>query len=100
MFICLVLSVFPYRPISLLVCSRTSPLLCEISSSHGGEYDVQNCLVGCTAVSEVHTASIIRDEAVRTSETSVDNYFTRQYSPQDNSEHHSTLFPIVFYVLQ
>jgi hypothetical protein len=23
--------------------------LCEISSSHGGEYDVQNCLLGCTA---------------------------------------------------
>jgi hypothetical protein len=23
---------------------------CEISSSHGGEYDVQNCLLGCTAV--------------------------------------------------
>jgi hypothetical protein len=27
-------------------------------------------------------------EAVRTSETSVDNHFTRQYNPQDNSEHH------------
>jgi hypothetical protein len=26
-------------------------------------------------------------EAVRTSETSVDNYFTRQYIPEDNSEH-------------
>jgi hypothetical protein len=24
--------------------------LCEISSSHGGEYDVENCLLGCTAV--------------------------------------------------
>jgi hypothetical protein len=24
--------------------------ICEISSSHGGEYDVQNCLLGCTAV--------------------------------------------------
>jgi hypothetical protein len=23
---------------------------CEISSSHGGEYKVQNCLLGCTAV--------------------------------------------------
>jgi hypothetical protein len=23
---------------------------CEISSSHGGEYEVQNCLLGCTAV--------------------------------------------------
>jgi hypothetical protein len=26
-------------------------------------------------------------EAVRTSETSVDNPFTRQYIPEDNSEH-------------
>jgi hypothetical protein len=26
-------------------------------------------------------------EAARTSETSVDNYFTRQYIPEDNSEH-------------
>jgi hypothetical protein len=24
--------------------------VCEISSSHGGEYDVQSCLLGCTAV--------------------------------------------------
>jgi hypothetical protein len=24
--------------------------VCEISSSHGGEYEVQNCLLGCTAV--------------------------------------------------
>jgi hypothetical protein len=28
-------------------------------------------------------------EAVRTSETSVDNYFTRQYIPEDNFEHHT-----------
>jgi hypothetical protein len=28
-------------------------------------------------------------EAVRTSETSVDNYFTQQYIPKDNSEHHT-----------
>jgi hypothetical protein len=28
----------------------TRLLLCEISSSHGGEYDVQNCLLGYTAV--------------------------------------------------
>jgi hypothetical protein len=26
-------------------------------------------------------------EAVRTSETSVDNHFTRQYIPEDNFEH-------------
>jgi hypothetical protein len=28
-------------------------------------------------------------EAARTSETSVDNHFTRQYNPEDNSEHHT-----------
>jgi hypothetical protein len=28
-------------------------------------------------------------EGARTSETSVDNYFTRQYIPQDNSELHT-----------
>jgi hypothetical protein len=27
-------------------------------------------------------------EAARTSETSVDNHFTRQYNPEDSSEHH------------
>jgi len=41
-------------------------------------------------VSEVRTASIIASslmmEAARTSETSVYNYFTRQYIPEDNSE--------------
>jgi hypothetical protein len=26
-------------------------------------------------------------EAVRTSETSVDNHFTRQYNPKDSSDH-------------
>jgi hypothetical protein len=40
-----------------------------------------------TDVSEVRAASIIRNMvAERTSETSVDNYFTRQYIPEDNSE--------------
>jgi hypothetical protein len=29
----------------------------------------------------------MRQEAVRTSETSVDNHFTRQYNPEDSSEH-------------
>jgi hypothetical protein len=28
-------------------------------------------------------------DAVRTSETSVDNHFTQQYIPEDNSEHHT-----------
>jgi hypothetical protein len=31
-------------------------------------------------------------EAVRTSETSVDNRFTRQYIPEDNSEHLTYMF--------
>jgi hypothetical protein len=43
-----------------------------------------------TDVSEVHAASIIARmmEAARTSETSVDNYFRRQYIPEDISELH------------
>jgi hypothetical protein len=36
-------------------------------------------------------------EAVRTSETSVDNHFTRQYIPEDNSEHDSYLL-VFFYI--
>jgi hypothetical protein len=28
-------------------------------------------------------------EAVRTSETSVDNHFTRRYNPEDSSEHNN-----------
>jgi hypothetical protein len=42
-----------------------------------------------TDVSEVRAAAIIRallTEAARTSETSVDNPFTRQYIPEDKSE--------------
>jgi hypothetical protein len=31
-------------------------------------------------------------EAVRTSETSVDNHFTRQYNPEDSSEQEIELF--------
>jgi hypothetical protein len=31
-------------------------------------------------------------EAARTSETSVDNYFTRQYIPEDNSELQANIF--------
>jgi hypothetical protein len=53
-----------------------------------------------TDVSEVRAASIIRAmmeaalialmiEAARTSETSVDNYFTWQYIPEDNSDLHT-----------
>jgi hypothetical protein len=45
-----------------------------------------------TDVSGVRAASIIREivallmEAARTYEKSVDNYFTRQYIPEDKSE--------------
>jgi hypothetical protein len=35
-------------------------------------------------------------EAVRTSETSVDNHFTRQYIPEDNSEHQSLIYFFYF----
>jgi hypothetical protein len=41
-------------------------------------------------------------EAVRTSETSVDSHFTRQYNPEDNSEHHyrslSNNFKFIFHL--
>jgi hypothetical protein len=57
--------------------------LCEISSSHGGEYDVHNCLLG---------SSGMMMESVRISETSVDNHFTRQYIPEDNSEQRTVTF--------
>jgi hypothetical protein len=38
-------------------------------------------------------------EAVRTSETSVDNHFTRQYIPEDNSEQ-KLKAPIFYELLQ
>jgi hypothetical protein len=51
-----------------------------------------------TDISEVRAASIITAmikalmmEEARTSETSVDNYFTRQYIPEDKSELHKLL---------
>jgi hypothetical protein len=34
-------------------------------------------------------------EAARTSETSVDNYFTRQYIPEDNSELQKQFCPLL-----
>jgi hypothetical protein len=39
-------------------------------------------------------------KAVRTSETSVDNNFTRQYIPEDNSEHGLHIFLHSMWVLQ
>jgi hypothetical protein len=32
------------------VIRASNSSLCEISSSHGGEYDVQSCLLGCTSL--------------------------------------------------
>jgi hypothetical protein len=59
-----------------------------IIADDGGSTDVWN--VGrqlfYTAVHPRRQSSLMM-EAVRTSETSVDNYFTRQYIPEDNSEH-------------
>jgi hypothetical protein len=57
--------------------------ICEISSSHGGEYEVQICLQG------------LMMEAALTSETSADNYFTRQYIPEDKSELHNWIYVIM-----
>jgi hypothetical protein len=42
-------------------------------------------LHGSTSLKTILNIALI--EAARTSETSVDNYFTRQYIPEDNSEH-------------
>jgi hypothetical protein len=38
-------------------------------------------------------------EAVHTSETSVDNHFTLQYNPEDNSEHRIHLIHLVFLIV-
>jgi hypothetical protein len=43
----------------------------------------------CMQLSTNNLSSLMM-EAVRTSETSVDNHFTRQYIPEDNSEHHTS----------
>jgi hypothetical protein len=49
-----------------------------------------------TDVSEVRAASIIKAmmEAARTSETSVNNYFTREYIPEDKYEYRYIVCPI------
>jgi hypothetical protein len=49
----------------------------EISSSHGGEFEVRICLLGCAA-----TALMM--EAAHTSETPVDNYFHSSASQKTN----------------
>jgi hypothetical protein len=38
-------------------------------------------------------------EAVHTSETSVDNHFTLQYTPEDNFEHLITIWLVVSWVM-
>jgi hypothetical protein len=56
--------------------TATGPAICEISGSHGGEYEDDSLLV--------RTASIILNmEAIRTSETSVYSIeTTRRYIPE------------------
>jgi hypothetical protein len=58
---------------------------CEISSSHGGEYEAQN-LLGCTAMFLIDCRPMMMMmEAANTSETSVDIQLrTRQYIPEDS----------------
>jgi hypothetical protein len=43
----------------------------------------------CYRLSSYEKITTLMMEAVRTSETSVDNHFTRQYNPEDSSEHHT-----------
>jgi hypothetical protein len=54
-------------------------------------WDVLPCKKLSTDVSEVRAATNIAlmIESARTSETSVDNYFTRRYIPEDKSELHT-----------
>jgi hypothetical protein len=57
-------------------------------------WDVMPCKIIVDRRLKVRSASIIREiallmEAARTSETSVDNCFTRQYIPEDKSELHT-----------
>jgi hypothetical protein len=53
------------------------------------EQEVQIFLLGCSAVLNNCRCFARLMEAARTSETSVDNYFTRQYNPEDKSELHT-----------
>jgi hypothetical protein len=53
--ITIALRIFVSLPALVVSSERTFNVLkqvmnCEISSSHGGEYDVQSCLMGYTAV--------------------------------------------------
>jgi hypothetical protein len=44
----------------------------------------------------IATAKLLMMEAVRTSETSVNNYFTLQYIPEDNSEQKLQKFVVLY----
>jgi hypothetical protein len=68
---------FKHRPITLRVSSemaRAVNWLCYIVHYYIYFYDVRF---------QVLTAASMMMEAARTSETSVDNYFIRQYIPED-----------------
>jgi hypothetical protein len=58
----------------------------EISSSHGGEYEVQNCLLGCTAV-ENNCRPTFQRYVLPPSSLKI-----REYIPEDNSELYAMLF--------
>jgi hypothetical protein len=49
-------------------------------------------------MSEENTCSFLMMKAAHTSETSVDNNFTRQYIPEDNSELH-TIYLVVHFLI-
>jgi hypothetical protein len=62
-----------------------------VNTDFTNNFWIQICLLGCTA---------LMMEAVRTPETSVDNHFTRQYIPEDNSEHLTYYLPNILRLLR
>jgi hypothetical protein len=54
-----------------------------MNSVNGKIKDLESRTVNSVTQSEISTLMM---EAARTSETSVDNHFTRQYNPEDSSE--------------
>jgi hypothetical protein len=83
--------VIKYIFTQMLKHCKTSTCLGPMSLSSGNTtelfrtvfWDVLPCKI------TVDRPSSLMMEAVRTSETSVDNYFSRQYIPEDNSELHT-----------
>jgi hypothetical protein len=51
--------------------------------------DLCYCVLCSKFITYCSAYSSLMMEAVRTSETSVDNLSTRQYNPEDSSEHHT-----------